>query len=434
MLIPYCKFENNCITRWKYLNLTQPEIESNFEYAYCSLFRNDFAIFGEYLGDANNQIIRYGVLNKNMEVVEPAIYSSLEFYPNSDSCFIGSLDTKMNYHDVYLHETTIFNIKNDRFWLIGHTITGFYDNLFLLVNAPYDLKLYRTDGELIHVLPFILKKDLLKYPEIESDYVFDKLEFCSNYFRIRYWTNGFTKQGKGPYDEYDDHEYWELEYWFFFNANGEMVGNGVNKDEFTKNEFMRSAWKDGLEELKLLPHGFKPLIVDEVYNDLLENGLLKSEEKMSFGDPEKYVFLTDDGKQLWSPTIFKKYPTSALYDVINFGQHKGESYLDVFKYIPSYIEWIIQSTDISFKNLNDFFKKGNPNKLILDSMSKINQEILYNYIKKHNIKSESGHYMINNNNIRELKKLNILSDLNFEEYEYRFSEKLIKLNSQKLNF
>jgi hypothetical protein len=119
-------------------------------------------------------------------------------------------------------------------------------------------------------------------------------------------------------------------------------------------------------------------------------------------------------------------------DRIGFGQNKEYRFIDVFKHSPSYIEWIIRSTEICFNNLEDFLSNGQPLELDNSSLSETKKHQITDYITKTNPKASSGDYLITLDNINYLKNKGIITEANFKELQFNFNEELTKKNEEKV--
>ena len=98
ILIPYCKFQNGYPPKWGFEEVkgkNKHNSRTGLIYGYCSPFYGKFSIFGQYHYHSRNKNLTFGLVDKNLNLVENAIYSSLEVYPFNNYCFIGTLNSKI---------------------------------------------------------------------------------------------------------------------------------------------------------------------------------------------------------------------------------------------------------------------------------------------------------------------------------------------------
>jgi hypothetical protein len=122
-----------------------------------------------------------------------------------------------------------------------------------------------------------------------------------------------------------------------------------------------------------------------------------------------------------------------IYDKVSFGQFKNQSFVDIFKYAPKYLEWIINKTEICFNDLNDFFIHGKPCAISFDKIPQNTQDKISAYIKENNKPSIYGQNLITIENIHYLIKNNLIKVQDLTELNYEFPKELIELNNIKLN-
>lgn len=117
--------------------------------------------------------------------------------------------------------------------------------------------------------------------------------------------------------------------------------------------------------------------------------------------------------------------------IIDFGNHKGDRMFMIYRYQITYLEWIIQKTDICFRDLTDFYnygkiKKINPS-ISEHKKSLISKEMLNNpFVDDHNrIK------MMTIQNLSNLIENRHLTKDDFIDNDYHFSKELYILNAEK---
>lgn len=133
--------------------------------------------------------------------------------------------------------------------------------------------------------------------------------------------------------------------------------------------------------------------------------------------------------------INKKIDINKLYNVksiIDFGSLKGEKMFMIYRLRITYLEWIIKKTDVCFADLTEFYKYGkikqfNP-LLSVKKVEYIKQEVANNPILKENNKLRLM-TIKNLNNL--IEKKHLTSD-DFIDIDYRFSEELFTINSEKI--
>ena len=121
-----------------------------------------------------------------------------------------------------------------------------------------------------------------------------------------------------------------------------------------------------------------------------------------------------------------------INDQINFGELKGQSFIEIFKFNYTYLEWIIRKTEICFKDLDEFFKFGNPFAPKYMCLSKEAKEELMLHVVKNNRLSIYNGRQINYKNIKYLKDSGMINYKDLEEFDYHFPDDVIVANSKKL--
>lgn len=429
MIVPFCKVDKDLRHCWTYFDLEKSEILDNYEFAYCSLFHNEFAVFGLYFDFELKSNIQYGVLNSKMEVVVPPIYESLEFYPNSDSCFLGRIN-----FGTYQRFEVIFDLK-ERFKFICYEVVPIKNKLFLLVykdkdGGGKDIRIHRSNGEHIQTLPFLMnfEEPFDKEYNSENPYSFDKVAFSSDYFQLIYCKSGTINFGRSQYEDNDHIEYWFKNYYLNFDFEASLIAQSNNENEIAN--VWRSGWRNELEELKWLPKNVKPLSLNRVCNELSRKSLISFNKEIKLEFPEKYVFQTLNNSVLSEPKILIDDLNTSVWENVSRGRFIGNRYIDIFKYNYKYIEWIIKTWNISFV-LENFFINGMPYKINLTYISLENQDRLYQYLKNNSEPSKFGDYLLTNKIIEELLEFKIIKSTDFVKFEYGFSDELKQLNNLK---
>lgn len=435
MLLPFCTFKDNNRTIWNYRDSANPELKVSKDFAYCSLFRDNYAIFGEYIGESENCKILFGIIDIDLNIIEPAIYDSLEFYPNKSYCFIGTLGTNFNYHEELknpgplgkgdFHKEIIFNIKGCKFWHIGKEIVPINKDLFVVVNKPDKVNLYNSDGRLISELPFSISKESffnhITHEKEMVDLVFDYVEKSNDLIRLKYYYCGVYPGEEG--------EYYYMHYYYFFNAKGDFLGESEKEDAYHSQFFMKSGWRNNLENIEIIPNDLVPHSLSSIHSELLKNNLVYSKYKHPSKWDELFVFELTDGTKFWSPETHELVPKYNVYDSISYGEFKGSTFIDIFEYNPGYIEWLIDTNQFAFRNLDDFWINGNPKILSLDNISDVNKRTLWEYLKNNNKASKYGDYRLSKKDVFVLKQKGILSDTDFCDSNFKFKETTIMINN-----
>ncbi|MBM3454895.1 MAG: hypothetical protein FJX80_07085 [Bacteroidetes bacterium] len=230
ILVPYCKFQNGHPPKWGYEVLKGRNgctTRTDLIYGYCSPFYGEFAVFGQYHYHSRNKNLTFGLIDKNLNPVENAIYSSLEVYPFNNSCFIGSLNSKVERSNGL---DNLFLNPTNQIWLKGYEVHPINSNLFALSNLhESSVKIYSCMGECIHVFPFFIDDKGRKTMSDKNSYIFDNIKFFGEHgFRLKYWDNGFKYFG--DFDGEPIEEYWEKHFYIDFDSDGNYLFSGHRTD------------------------------------------------------------------------------------------------------------------------------------------------------------------------------------------------------------
>lgn len=122
-----------------------------------------------------------------------------------------------------------------------------------------------------------------------------------------------------------------------------------------------------------------------------------------------------------------------INDKIDFGELKGQSFIEIFKFNYTYLEWIIRETEICFGDLDEFFKFSNPFDIQYLSVSKEAKEELMLHVAENNRLSVYNGRRINYWNIKYLKDSGLMNYKDLQEFNYHFSDDLIAKNNRKIN-
>jgi hypothetical protein len=296
ILVPYCKFQNGYPPKWGYEELstkTGRNFRTDLIYGYCSPFYDEFAVYGQYHYHSRNKNLTFGLIDKNLNPVENAIYSSLEVYPFNNSCFIGSLNSKIDRSKGVIN--VFFNPIN-KFWIKGYEVHPINKDLFVLSNFQESIvKIYSCWGRCINSFPFAVDEKGEKN-QIENDsYVFDKVKNLGEFgFRLKYWKNGFTHFGDFDGDPIED--YWESHFYIDFDNDGNYLFSGKRTDfDNIKNytSVVHSSQKN-------YPEGLVELNFVDVQQELYDDKIIDSNK---IYDPVFYganVFMYESIK-FWEP-------------------------------------------------------------------------------------------------------------------------------------
>jgi hypothetical protein len=117
---------------------------------------------------------------------------------------------------------------------------------------------------------------------------------------------------------------------------------------------------------------------------------------------------------------------------IGFGELKGLSFFEIYKFSYSYLEWLIAETDLAFKDLDEFYMYGRPFDLNSSSLSVEANQALISHVTQNNKPSIYNHKRINYRNIKYLKEIGVLEYKNLKEMDYHFPDEIVRINSEKL--
>ena len=228
ILVPYCKFQNGYPPKWTYYNISghREFLSPGFIYGYCSIFRDKYAIYGQYHYHSRDKNLVFGVINKKMESVENAIYSFLQFYPGTSNCFIGRLNTNQSVEKESPSHQVFFNINN-HFWTTGFDIIPISNNLFIVNNLNQEIKIVSTEGIQIFRLPFFVNKQGKEVEGSRNSLEFHKaIIYRSEGFSLRY----YKLENNSFYADEDENEivdsFNEKVYYFDFDITGNLLHQG----------------------------------------------------------------------------------------------------------------------------------------------------------------------------------------------------------------
>jgi hypothetical protein len=122
-----------------------------------------------------------------------------------------------------------------------------------------------------------------------------------------------------------------------------------------------------------------------------------------------------------------------INDIIDFGELKGQSFVEIFKFNYTYIEWIIRETEICFYDLDEFFKFGNPFDIKYPNLSNEAKDLLILNVTENNKLSLYNERRINFDNIKYLKDSGVLKYKNLLEIDYNFPEFIVNINKKKID-
>jgi hypothetical protein len=120
------------------------------------------------------------------------------------------------------------------------------------------------------------------------------------------------------------------------------------------------------------------------------------------------------------------------FDVLNFGKNKGHLLKDVYKYQPSYIEWLILNVEDFAINLEAFVALPKPTPLMYGFVPGTKE---YRIIMEEKNISLFNHYTkIDHNQLISINDIFqfIASGHKLKEIDYEFPEDVVILNKQKL--
>ena len=122
-----------------------------------------------------------------------------------------------------------------------------------------------------------------------------------------------------------------------------------------------------------------------------------------------------------------------ITDIIDFGSQKGAHYFWIYRMHISYLEWLIEKTDFCFSDLSNFYIYGKIKRLKL-TLSNEKKDIIINEIKSNNqpINNSNEVWLMTINNFDNLIRKGLLTNDDFNDVEYKFSDFLIAKNEEKL--
>lgn len=299
ILIPYCKFQNGYPPKWSYYDISGQRNFSSpgFIFGYCSIYREDYAIYGQYHYHSQDKNLVFGVINRKLESVENAIYSNLNFYPGSCNCFIGRLNSKQNIEKEHCVHQIFFNVSNN-FWTTGFQITPLTNRLVLINNLEQEVKIITTEGILVNKLPYYINKDGKEVPFSKNCLGFLKaimygdLGFSLCYLNVinhSYYADEYEMEMVESYCE---------EYYFFdFDNEGNLLNQGT-KTSFDKSRGLSFIQYD---ESKWVPTGIIELSFMEVQTELFENKLISSDNIFNPVFYNASVYKSLWGNKFWEP-------------------------------------------------------------------------------------------------------------------------------------
>lgn len=115
---------------------------------------------------------------------------------------------------------------------------------------------------------------------------------------------------------------------------------------------------------------------------------------------------------------------------ITFGNCIGQTFIEIYKFNHTYLEWIIKETEVCFDDLDEFFKYGKP--FDYSNLSKEVLDELINHVNENNKSSIYNGRKITYDNIKYLKDKKLIKYYDFEEIKYCFSEELNNINNKKI--
>jgi hypothetical protein len=291
VLIPYCKFQDGYPPKWGYAD-SSGKLYSDLIYGYCSLFRGDFSIYGQYHYQSRDKNLVFGVINKKLEYVENIIYSALEFYPQSSTCFIGMLNTNTRLNLMF-PARVFFNLENG-FSIYGNEIIPINKKYFALNNIDVDLKIYTIQGDLLCTLPFFIDYSGNSTEAGRDSFQFYKLlNFGDKGFSLDFFkTNREYLQGNELWDDFET--YSEAHFQFEFNNNCELVKKGNDLNDKIENKFDDCDWfSDELNGISFTG----------VQQELFESKLISSDKVFSNFFYGAKVYQSKSGTKYWQPKM-----------------------------------------------------------------------------------------------------------------------------------
>ncbi|WP_339888946.1 hypothetical protein [uncultured Flavobacterium sp.] len=130
-----------------------------------------------------------------------------------------------------------------------------------------------------------------------------------------------------------------------------------------------------------------------------------------------------------------KYKLIDTNDSIDFGQQIGEPFKWIFLLDTHYLIWLIEETDVCFANLDLFYAFGKP--LIINENIISKEEISYlsnlsRSIGKNINSTGLTKYKITIEILANAIDLKIITPKHFIERNFKFEDKIIKMNNNKL--
>jgi len=122
-----------------------------------------------------------------------------------------------------------------------------------------------------------------------------------------------------------------------------------------------------------------------------------------------------------------------IFDKIEFGQLKGQSFIEIFKFNYTYLEWLLRKTEICFGDLDEFFKFGYPFDPSYKCLSKEANEKLILHVMENNSLSVYNGRMVNYWNIKYLKEIGLINYKDLEVFNYSFPDEIVAINNKKIN-
>jgi hypothetical protein len=120
------------------------------------------------------------------------------------------------------------------------------------------------------------------------------------------------------------------------------------------------------------------------------------------------------------------------FDVLNFGKNKGHLLKDVYKYQPSYIEWLILNVEDFAINLEAFVALPKPTPLMYGFVLGTKEYRII--MEDKNISLFNQYTKIDHNQLISINDIFqfIASGHKLKEIDYEFPEDVVILNKQKL--
>jgi hypothetical protein len=122
-----------------------------------------------------------------------------------------------------------------------------------------------------------------------------------------------------------------------------------------------------------------------------------------------------------------------INDKIEFGELKGQSFIEIFKFNYTYLEWLLRETEICFRDLDEFFKFGNPFDIQNMCLSIEAKKKLMLHVNENNRLSVYKGRRINYWNIKYLKETGLMNYKDLKEFNYSFPDEIVSINNKKIN-